>query len=96
MTPFVTRLSRYLGSTSLAIAVVGVLFSLFVAVDSGGYVPFLGSDAVMWGLTFFWLTNVITLVMNTVVWLCGRRPAWLSWTIAVQSLVAIGLLFVEG
>ncbi|MFJ4445570.1 hypothetical protein ACIPZ8_26240 [Pseudomonas sp. NPDC089422] len=96
MKPFVTRLSRYLGFTSLAIAVVGVLFSLYVAVDSGGYVPFLGSDPAMWGLAFFWLTNVITLVLNAAVWLCGRRPAWFSWTIAAQMLLAIGLLFVEG
>ncbi|HDS1683589.1 TPA: hypothetical protein QEM39_005223 [Pseudomonas putida] len=96
MTPFATRLSRYFSFTSLAIAVIGVLFSLYVAADSGGYAPFLGSDPVMWGLTFFWLTNVITLVLNAVVWLCGRRPAWFSWTIAVQLLLAIGLLFVEG
>lgn len=96
MTPFVTRLSRNLVFTSLAIAVVGALYSLYVAVDSGGYMPFLGSDPVMWGLTFFWLTNVITLVLNAVVWLCGRRPAWFRWTIAVQLLMAVGLLFVEG
>lgn len=96
MTPFATRLSCYFSFTSLAIAVIGVLFSLYVAADLGGYAPFLGSDPVMWGLTFFWLTNVITLVLNAVIWLCGRRPAWFSWTIAVQLLLAIGLLFVEG
>ena len=97
MKPLQTWLARRIGFTSISIAVVGVLFSLYVALDSDSYAPILGgSSSVMWGLTFLWLTNVITLVLNTVVWLCGRRPRWLGWALGIQLLFAIALLFVEG
>ncbi|MFK0310486.1 hypothetical protein ACIQUF_04505 [Pseudomonas sp. NPDC090233] len=97
MTPLQSRLTRYIGFTSIAIAVVGVLFSVYAALETGGYSPLLiDSNPVMWGLTFFWLTNTITLVLNALVWVCGRRPRWLAKTLGIQLLLSIGLLFVEG
>ncbi|UTL83503.1 hypothetical protein [Pseudomonas putida] len=97
MKPLQSWLARRIGFTSISIATVGALFTLYVALDSDGYAPILGgSSSVMWALTFLWLTNVITLVLNAVVWLFGRRPRWLCWTLGGQMLFTIGLLFVEG
>ncbi|WP_085679551.1 MULTISPECIES: hypothetical protein [unclassified Pseudomonas] len=97
MTPFVTRLPRCLGFTSLAIAVVGVLFSLYTAFEVNGFTPFLSSNhPAIWGLVFFLLTNMITSVLNALVWVCGYRPKWFSCTVAVQLLVTIGLLLLDG
>ncbi|MFJ4109839.1 hypothetical protein [Pseudomonas sp. NPDC089758] len=97
MTLMQSRLAGRIGFASISIAVVGALFSLYVALDSGGHAPMLiGSSSLMWALTFLWLTNVITLVLNALVWLFGRSPRWLSWTLGGQLLFMIGLLLLDG
>jgi len=96
MTPFVSRLARCLGLLSIAIAVLGVPFSLYVAVEPG-YAPMLSSNhPAMWGVVMLWLVNAITMVLNAGVWLCGVRPKWLGWTLGVQLLMGGGLLLLEG
>ncbi|HYQ52796.1 MAG TPA: hypothetical protein VES70_20490 [Pseudomonas sp.] len=93
MMPFVARLARCLGLLSIAVAVLGVSFSLYVAVEPGHGTMLSSSHPAMWGVVMLWLVNLITMVLNAGVWLCGRRPRWLGWTLGIQLLMGVAVLF---
>ncbi len=84
------RFTRWVAGFSIATVILGVLLALYV-LRSPTSSPVNISGALALGV--LWLTNLITLLMNTIYWFIRRWPKWLLVAIAVQGAVAvIGLL----
>lgn len=81
--------TRVIGYFSVAALIAGLGLALYaLQMNSSSPVDLSGALALM----VLWLTNLVTLIFNSIYWYIRRWPKWLLVTLVVQACVAIAAL----
>lgn len=85
---------RSVGAISICVAASGLTVALcLLAGRSYGTMPGIGGYQTVFALAAVWLTNLITLLLNSIYFLYRRQPRWLKSLIFVQVIFTLIPLF---